>query len=340
MQEFLQVSIGGNTVQQWLCAVGFIVGGFLGGKLCALLLSAIVKHICRKTASSLDDSIVETSKSPLTWLLTIAGIGYGISSVKLHEIHQLWMDRILASLIIVVLARTIAALLDLFIGRYIPEKAPDLLSKRETDIQPLLRKIFRTLIWVIAGVLILRTLGYNVSALMAGLGLGGAALALASKDTLSNFFGSITVFVDRPFSLNDRIKIAGYDGIITDMGIRTSRLRTMENRTVIIPNSIFAATPIENITAAPNTKVSQTLIIQTKSGQEKIEQALVLLREIGATVEGTDGNPAAGLAAVSGSTCQITFIFYLAKDADYIATLNAVNLAVLRRFEDAGILLG
>ncbi|MDR1029467.1 MAG: mechanosensitive ion channel family protein [Treponema sp.] len=340
MQEFLQVSIGGNTVQQWLYALGFIVGGFLGGKLCALLLSAVVKHICRKTSSSLDDSIVETAKQPLTWLLTIGGIGYGISRVNLHEIHLLWVNRILAALIIVVLARTIAALLDLFIGRCIPEKAPGPLSKRETDIQPLLRKISRTLIWLIAGVLILRTLGYNVSALMAGLGLGGAALALASKDTLSNFFGSITVFVDRPFSLNDRIKIAGYDGIITDMGIRTSRLRTMENRTVIIPNSIFAATPIENITAAPNIKVSQTLTIQTKSGREKMEQALVLLREIGSTLEGTDGNPEAGLTAVSGSTCQITFIFYLAKDADYIATLNAVNLAVLRRFEDAGILLG
>jgi MscS family membrane protein len=340
MQEFLRVTIGSNTVQQWLYALGFIVGGFLGGKLCALLLSAIVKHICRKTASSLDDSILEIARQPLTWLLTIGGIGYGFSIVNLHEIHRLWLNRILASLIIVVLTRTVAALLDLFIDRYIPEKVSDPLSKRETDIQPLLRKLSRTLIWVIAGVLILRTLGYNVSTLMAGLGLGGAALALASKDTLSNCFGSITVFMDRPFSLNDRIKIAGYDGVITDMGIRTSRLQTMENRTVIIPNSIFASSPIENITAAPNTKVSQTLTVQTNSGREKIEQALVLLREIGSTVAGTDGTPAAGLAAVGGSACQITFIFYIAQEADYTTTLNAVNLAVLRSFEEAGILLG
>jgi MscS family membrane protein len=284
--------------------------------------------------------MVETAKQPLTWLITMGGIAYGLSVLDLDETPRLWANRVVASLIIVGLSRGVAALLDILIGRYVPVKALDPLSKRETDMQPLLKKLSSTLIWVIAGVLILRTLGYNVSALMAGLGLGGAALALASKDTLSNCFGSITVFVDRPFAINDRIKIAGHDGVITDMGIRTSKLRTLENRTVIIPNSIFASTPIENITAAPNTKVSQTLAVKTSSGLEKIEEALVLLREIGSTLEGTEGNSSAGLTAVSGTTCQITFIFYIAKEADYMATLNAVNFAVLRRFEESGISLG
>ncbi|MDR2797337.1 MAG: mechanosensitive ion channel family protein [Treponema sp.] len=338
--EFLQVSLGGNRVQQWLCALGFMGGGFLGGKLGALILSGMVKHICRKTSSPLDDCMVETAKQPLTWLITMGGIAYGLSVLDLDETPRLWANRVVASLIIVGLSRGVAALLDILIGRYVPVKALDPLSKRETDMQPLLKKLSSTLIWVIAGVLILRTLGYNVSALMAGLGLGGAALALASKDTLSNCFGSITVFVDRPFAINDRIKIAGHDGVITDMGIRTSKLRTLENRTVIIPNSIFASTPIENITAAPNTKVSQTLAVKTSSGLEKIEEALVLLREIGSTLEGTEGNSSAGLTAVSGTTCQITFIFYIAKEADYMATLNAVNFAVLRRFEESGISLG
>lgn len=335
--EFLQAHIGGNLVQQWFCALGFMAGGFLGGKLCALILSGMVKHICRKTSSSLDDYIVETAKPPLTWLVTIGGIAYGMSLLNMEETPRLWVNRVVASLVIVVIARGVAAMLQILISRYVPAKASDPLSSKEIDIQPLLKKFSGTLVWVIAGVLILRTLGYNVSALMAGLGLGGAALALASRDTLSNCFGSITVFVDRPFALNDRIKIAGHEGVITDMGLRTSRLRTLENRTVIIPNSIFASTPIENITAAPNTKVSQTLAVKTNCGLEKIEEALAILRNIGAKVEGTDGTPLAGLTSVNGNACQIAFIFYIAKDADYMTTLNAVNLAVLRRFEAAGI---
>jgi MscS family membrane protein len=211
-------------------------------------------------------------------------------------------------------------------------------TNKETDIRPLLRKGCSILIWIIAFVLILRTLGYDVSALLAGLGLGGAALALASKDTLANCFGSITVFVDRPFRINDRIKIMGYDGFITEMGLRTSRIRTLENRTVIIPNSVFSANPIENVSAEPNT-VNQTLAIKTANGQEKIKSAIVLLVEIGHTAEGTTGAPRAALVSINGNVCQITFTFFVAHGADYVATLNRVNMSILSRFEEAGIAL-
>jgi MscS family membrane protein len=214
------------------------------------------------------------------------------------------------------------------------------LGVKEAEIQPILRKVFSIFLWIIACALILRTLGYNISALLAGLGLGGAAIALASRDTLANFFGSITVFVDRPFRMHERIKIAGYDGYITEMGIRTSRLKTLENRTVIIPNSIFAANPIENISAEPNTRVSQTITLKRDNGIEKLTQGVALLKEIGVQIEGTGGAPSVGFVSIGGVACQITFVYYVAKNADYLVTVNAVNLEILRRFEEAGIILG
>jgi MscS family membrane protein len=143
--------------------------------------------------------------------------------------------------------------------------------------------------------------------------------------------------VDKPFRLGDRIRIGDYDGVITEIGIRTARLRTLENRTVVIPNSIFAATPIENVTSAPNTKITETLKVHGDCGGEKLEQALVLLRDI--KVSGLDGQPVAGLASVGGVFCQITLVFCIAKGADYWGTISAVNLEVLRRFKEAGIRL-
>jgi MscS family membrane protein len=123
------------------------------------------------------------------------------------------------------------------------------------------------------------------------------------------------------------------------MGIRTSRLRTAENRTVIIPNSLFAANPIENVSAEPNTKVSQIITVKRDKEPEKLTLALSLLREIGAAVEGAGASPTAGLTVIGGLTCQISFIYYIAKDADYLDTVNRVNLEILRRFEEAGIFL-
>jgi MscS family membrane protein len=202
-----------------------------------------------------------------------------------------------------------------------------------------IRKFFSVIIWIIAIILILRTIGYNVNALMAGLGLGGAALALASKDTLANFFGSITVFFDRPFRMNDRIKIGGYDGVITEVGFRTSRLRTQENRTVFIPNSLFASQPIENISVQPNIKVIQTIRFKGDNGSKKIERGLEIIREIAADDPGLEGKATAGLISVGGLNCQANFIYFVSKKADYNETLNRVNMEILRRFEEAEIRL-
>jgi MscS family membrane protein len=207
-------------------------------------------------------------------------------------------------------------------------------------IQGLLCKFCETIVWSIALTLVLKTLGYNISALLAGLGLGGAALALASKDTLANFFGSITVFFDRPFRIGDRIKITGFDGVITAMGIRTSKIKTTENRIVFIPNSIFAVNPIENFSTEPEIKVTQLLNVKTDNGLEKITQALVILKTLCSETEGCGGNPQAGVVSVNATVCQISFVYFVKKDADYLTTVNRVNLGILNRFQKAGIVLG
>ncbi|GHV88973.1 small-conductance mechanosensitive ion channel [Spirochaetia bacterium] len=338
MGNFLDFGFLGNSCRQWLLAAAFVAGGFIMGKLCSLIMSGILKRLSKRTKQRLDDIIVEALENALTVLIFLGGIALGIQRLTLNEAVQLWTGRILGIFFIVVIAGAFSRLLKGMIGQYVPSQSSGLIGGRETELRPVLRNFSDIIIWTLAGALILKTLGHNISALMAGLGLGGAAIALASKDTLANFFGSITVFVDRPFRFNERIKIAGFDGYITEMGLRTSRLRTLENRTVIIPNSIFAANPIENVSSEPDTKVSQTITIRMDNGSAKIAQGVALLKEI--AVEGTAGTPSAGLTAIGGVLGQISFVYSVAKTADYLGTVNRVNLEALRRFEEAGIVLG
>jgi MscS family membrane protein len=145
--------------------------------------------------------------------------------------------------------------------------------------------------------------------------------------------------MDRPFRVNDRIKIGDYDGVVTEMGLRTSRLRTLENRVVCIPNSLFASNPIENISAAPNAKITQTIRFRGDNGSEKISLGIAILREIGSSTEGLEGSPAAGLVSPGGIICQATFVYFISKKAVYLDTVSRVNLEILRRFEEAGIRL-
>jgi MscS family membrane protein len=334
IDTFLDNSFLGNQLRQWLFALCFVAGGFIAGK----IVPAVLRHITRKTAFAFDDILFSKINHPLTLIVTIAGIKLGFDLLVLSEAAQLWLNRSLSVLIIVSLAWAVSGALDALLVQYMPSGPLDPASHSTTDIKPLVRKLCGAVVWIIASVLILRTQGYDVSALLAGLGLGGAALALASKDTLANCFGSITVFVDRPFRINDRIKIMGYDGFITEMSMRTSRLRTLENRTVIIPNSAFSSNPIENVSADPNT-VNQSIVVKTANGREKIQTAIALLLEIGTGTEGCTGAPSAALVSINGNACQITFTFYVAKGADYVGTLNRVNMAILSRFEEAGIAL-
>ncbi|GHU19180.1 small-conductance mechanosensitive ion channel [Spirochaetia bacterium] len=337
MDEFFDSVFLNNSVKQWIISAACILGGLIAGKACSLIMKAVHKHIAGKTKSDLDDIIISVLARPLGLIVFLTGIAIGIKGLRLHEILDLWAGRIIDSVFIVVIAWGIDKVLDALILRYVPQRGT--LTKNETEIQPLLRKFCNVLIWIIAGALVLRTLGYNVSGLLAGLGLGGAALALASRDTLSNFFGSITVFVDRPFRLNDRIKIGAYDGTITEMGIRTSKLRTLENRTVFIPNSIFANSPIENISAAPNTKVVQTLALKGDNGPDKIAAGIAILKEICSTLPGLEDTPQAVLAAIGGANCQIALTYYVSCRADYAETVSRINLEILRRFAEAGVTL-
>jgi MscS family membrane protein len=336
MQDLLNFTLLGRPVEQWLITAVFITGGFIAGKLCFWIMGIILKLARSKTKSKFDDLVVSCARLPLVIGITLGGIRLGLSHLGLDQGVTLWVNRILYSLLVLAFALSLNRVPGFLINYYMPAKEGPIL-KGEASLQPLLRNFFNTLVWIIAAVLILQGMGYNISALLAGLGLGGAALALASKDTLSNFFGSITVFVDKPFRLNDRIKIGNYDGVITEIGIRTSRLRTLENRTVVIPNSLFAATPIENVSSAPHTKITQTIKVRGDNNSEKIAQGIALLRNIHNAVLGLEEQTIAALTSVDGLICSISFIYFISNQADYWRTINAVNLEVLRRFEEAGI---
>ncbi|MCL2879511.1 MAG: mechanosensitive ion channel family protein [Treponema sp.] len=357
MQEILSVVFLKNTLAQWLTAAAYIIGGFIIGLLGALLTRKILEGILKKKKDKFDDQIIRALERPVALLIFLAGIIIGLHRLNLSDTVRLWSDRIINSFFIIFITSALSRTLDKIIIRAIPHQEEDHRVsavkrsnsvgldgarppvKREVKFQPLVRKLTGTILWIIAFILVLKTMGINITALMAGLGLGGAALALASKDTLSNFFGSITVFFDRPFRINDRININGYDGVITEMGLRTSKLKTNQNRTVFIPNSLFSSQPIENISEQPNVKVVQTIGFKGDNGSEKIARGLEIIREVAAANPGLEGTAIAGLISISAMNCQANFIYFVSNRADYTKTVNQVNMEILRRFEEEGIRL-
>lgn len=109
-------------------------------------------------------------------------------------------------------------------------------------------KTLKVFVLIVGCLLVLQNFGVNVTALLAGLGLGGVALAFAAQDTVANVFGTITILLDTPFKVGDAIKVQDIEGVVEEIGFRSTRIRTLYNSLIILPNSVVAKEKIDNLT--------------------------------------------------------------------------------------------
>jgi len=121
-------------------------------------------------------------------------------------------------------------------------------SQLGDQLAPLATKTLKALVIIIGTLVLLQNFGVNVTAILAGLGLGGVALAFAAQDTVSNFFGTVTILLDSPFRVGDHVKIIDVEGTIEEVGFRSTRIRSLTNSVITLPNSIVAKEKIDNIT--------------------------------------------------------------------------------------------
>ena len=331
-EDFLQKTYYGNTVLDWLIALAIIVGALLVGKALYWIFGNIVKQFTKKTKTRLDDIVIDMIEEPIVFIVTIAGVWYGINRLELPETAERWLGNIIQFLIILTIAWLITRLLDSFYKEYVVP----LVSKTETDLDdqllPILQKGTKLTVWSIGTIVALNNAGYDVGALIAGLGIGGLALAMAARDTVSNVFGGLTIFADRPFKLHDRIQIAGFDGFIRDIGVRSTRLETLEGRLVTIPNSKFSDTPVENVSLEPSRKVVSNLGLTYDTTPEQMKRAMEILQDIVAQNDSAEDKVLVSFNAFGDSAMNILFIYYIKSDADILGTQTHINMDILTRF--------
>lgn len=336
-EDILSQAYYGNTVLQWLTALGVIVGAVVVGRLIYWIFGNIVKKLTAKTKTKLDDIIIDMIEEPIVFIITVSGAWIGLSLLTLPEPVQRWTDNILHFLIILTVAWLLTRLLDAFVREYLVP----ITEKSETDLDdqllPIVRKGMKISIWTIGIIVALNNAGYDVGALIAGLGIGGLALAMAAKDTVSNIFGGFTIFTDRPFSLNDRVKVAGHDGFIREIGVRSTRLETLEGRIVTIPNSKFSDTPVENISLEPSRKVVSNLGLTYDTPPEKMQEAMEILKGIAADNDNLEEKVLVSFSAFGDSAMNILFIYYIKTGGDILGAQTDVNMSILTKFTAAGL---
>ncbi len=254
---------------QW---IGIFISIFLG--LLARLIGTILSRVCQRLTKRLgyrwwNEAMVLTERplglaaASLLWFFSIHVLAFeGRAYLVLRVVNQLIFS--------ISMVWAFYKLVDV-LSEYLMEKAKETESTLDDHIMPLVQKSLRSFTIIFGVLLVFQNLGVNVMSVLAGLGLGGLAFALAAKDTCANFFGSIMILMDRPFKIGDWININGVDGTVEEIGFRSTRLRTFYNSMVSIPNSSVVNANIDNYGRREFRRIYAKLGLTYDTPPEKVE---------------------------------------------------------------------
>lgn len=327
----------GNTLEEWLFALAIAVGSIIVSKLFYLISTKGIKRIFEKAKNRFMYITTDMLEEPIAVIIVIAGFYYAERRLTFPAGVDAKVDKVLLFVMILVLTWMIARLLNDLITEYIVPLTEKSESKLDDQLLPILRKVLSILVWVFGIVIALDNVGYNVQTIIAGLGIGGLAFAFAAQETISNFFGGVTVFVDSPFMIDDRIKILGFDGWVREVGLRTTKLETLDGRRLTMPNSMFSKNVIENVSSEPATRVVETVGLACNQKSAVIEKALAVLKEtIAADTDLTDKSTV-WFQKFGEYSWDLCVVLWVKKGADYAGTVSRVNLSIVKALEKAKI---
>lgn len=330
--------IGG---QQWLAIFLVMLVSFIFERICLFLFKRI-SWITRKTKTDLDDHIIAKASRPIGNYILLLGFYIIIQILKLPKAPVDIKSIILTGIKIAVVINTIWLLIRLtdVLGRYLFSKAGKTSSRLDDQLIPIFQKTVKVFLYILGFIYIIQAFGYSISGVLAGLGIGGLAVALAAKDTLANLFGSITLITDRPFRVGDWIRVGDDEGYVEQIGFRSTRIRTFPKTQITIPNSVIANTSINNFSRMPKRRVKMTVGVTYETTADQMEVVVNKIRDL--LRDHPDVDPEffmVNFTDFGGSSLDI-LVYYFTKStkwAHYLQVRQEINLSIMRVIEESGL---
>jgi len=198
---------------------------------------------------------------------------------------------------------------------------------------PLIKKMLGFVFGILAILIVAESLGLEVKTFLAGLGIGGLAVALAAQDTIANMFGSFVVVLDHPFRVGDTVRIAGNEGTVEDIGLRSTRLRTGSRTQIVMPNKLVASEAITNLSRMPQRRVDQAIGLTYDTTAGQMEEILGDLRSLLRDDPGVHPSlVAAYFSAYGESSLDIQIVYFTSDPAweKHMEVRERVNLKIMR----------
>ena len=184
-------------------------------------------------------------------------------------------------------------------------------SARLLSFCPILSKIAKTVVMLIIAASVMQAHGYSITSLVAGFGIIGMAVSFAAKESIANIFGSFAVLYDKIFDLGDYVIIDNIEGTVIDITLRSTKIRTIDNSIITLPNNIVANALVTNISAIKERRIGATIGITYDTSNEKIQRAIQIIKDILNSNDDITENNRVFLKELSAGSIDIEFTAYI-----------------------------
>lgn len=333
---FLELTFYSNSLRAWLVALAIAVLAVLAMRLVRAVAERQLARLAGRTDTDLDDVLVAAIRGTRPWFLVIVAVWAGSLSLVLpgHLMDVLATITILASLV------QLGIWMSAAIRRYVGAQ-----SERTVDVDPARVTTMRAVgflasvaVWTIILLVALDNMGIDVTALIAGLGVGGIAVALALQNILGDLFASLSIVLDKPFVYGDFIVVGDMAGTVEHVGLKTTRVKSLSGEQLIFSNSDLLQSRVRNYKRMAERRILFKVGVTYQTPRAVLERIPEML---GAAVEAQPETrlDRAHFSAFGPSSLDFEIVYYvLSSDyGTYMDRQQAINLEVVRRFEDAGI---
>lgn len=331
---FLTYQIAGITLEDYMLAGIAFVASFLVLCFFKRVVMLRLKRFAERTRTKADDVAIRALNSVGWPLYIIISLFIGLKFVQLPAAASKALSYALFIVVTFYAVRILHRIIDTGTRLAIERRKGEGEAEGDTAVIDLLGKLLKIALWIIAVVLIFDNLGYDVSALVAGLGIGGIAIAFALQNILRDIFASVSIYLDKPFHVGDSIQIGADVGTVKQIGIKSTRLETLDGDELIVSNKDLTDSRVHNYKRMEKRRAQFTIWVTYRTPIKKLERIPGIITGI---------IKKAGKADVDrvhlkqlGETSLVFEVVYHVKNADYNDYMDiqqAINLAILKAFQ-------
>ena len=325
--EFLKYTFAGNSIKSYLMFSAIIVSGIAAIKAFRFFIFIKIRRFSKRTKIRIDDIAVESFRKNIipAMYLSVLYLASGILSV--HPLPGKFIKYFFLVLLAFFSTRFCIALA-VYVARKFWLENRDIEGKRSISL--LLDTIIKIIIWSVALLILLDNLGVRVSGLVAGLGVGGVAIAFAAQSILTDIFNYFTIFFDRPFEIGDFLVVDNFAGVVEYIGIKTTRLRSLGGEQVIFANTDLTGSRVRNYKTMQERRVVFNFGITYNTPPAKVEKIPGIVKEIINSLEGTRFDRAHFFRFGDSSLDFETVYYVLSGDYNtYMDTQERINLEIM-----------